>query len=88
MILFKKFGMKQVLCSEGSASPRHLRSQFNSGEKLKKKRKKNNEILHNGFIAPDWFNVLAIIYDVVKTVSQIIYNSRMTHYINTKSRLN
>ena len=52
MILFKKFGMKQVLCSEGSASPRHLRSQFNSGEKLKKKRK-NNEILHNGFIAPD-----------------------------------
>ena len=40
MILFKKFGMKQVLCSEGSASPRHLRSQFNSGEKLKKKRKK------------------------------------------------
>ena len=40
MILFKKFGMKQVQCSEGSASPRHLRSQFNSGEKLKKKRKK------------------------------------------------
>lgn len=53
MILFKKFGMKQVRCSEGSASPRHLHTQFNSGEKLKKKRKKNNEILHNGFIAPD-----------------------------------
>ena len=53
-----------------------------------KRSEKNNEILHNGFIAPDWFNVLAIIYDVVKTVSQIIYNSRMTHYINTKSRLN